>query len=395
MLNRPSTRWHLIAFLPCSDASQAVLRRAVAALDRPPDVRVRVAADDWHEPGSRAGSYPVRDLRFTLAMAGREFPLSWHLAWYMWEDQMPPSSSDPAAADRVMLSLAARWDCLPVPLHGTQNRVDDWDFRIYRRYLVEPLAAQLGAIECRECMGDDPDLTVVTEPVSGHQRYIYNGEPTRFYDLRKPTRYFVLETDARLTADLCQRVSVLLRAGGLSGLDEEAMSVWHRTSPYTYEDVLEQNLLSFDVDLEEQDSLDEMVARGRVILAFYLARTEHDGKTEASLVRVLLYPAPGDPTKTRIHVTPESCHVHGVPITGAPWSGCDWDFRLYREGPVRTLIEQLPARFVRETELDWPEDEDARQLDAYEHPDDEPYWPRYRALVHLGFEGDIGPDALR
>lgn len=386
--HKPRRSFHLTLSLPCSDAGMARLRGAMEALDRPPELRVRLEADDWLGPGTLPASDTDRALRYTLTMAGRELPLTGRLQWPSRQGE-----ADTAVADHALLSLFTHPDCLPVALHGAQHRVDDWDFHVYRRHIVEPLAARLGASACVESLWDDPDLPVVDGPGigpgAGHQRYVYDHAPTRFYDLRKPARYFVLETDEPLSAALCRRVSALVQAGGLCGLDEH-VSTGLRT--YTFEDILEQGLLTFGVDLQAQGSLADMVARGRVLLAFYLARPEADDLTEASLVRVLLYAAPGG---TRIHVTPESCHVHGVPITGAPWSGCDWDFRLYRDGPVRALIQGLPARLVRETELGWPADADARQLDAYEHPDDEPYWPRYRARIYLGFAGELGPDALR
>src|SRR5690606_19671253 len=110
----------------------------------------------------------------------------------------------------------------------------------------------------------------------------------------------------------------------------------------------------------------------------YLVRREPDGSTEASLVRALVYPSPAARGRTRIHITPERLHMHAGFGPGSPDPRCDWDFSLYRDGPVAALCRGLPARLIRELELGRADDVEAIELDRYERPADEPYWPSYR-----------------
>ena len=79
--HKPQRSFHLTLPLPCSDAGLARLRGAMEALDRAPQLGVRLGADDWLGPGARPASDMDRTLRLALVMAGREFPLTGRLQW--------------------------------------------------------------------------------------------------------------------------------------------------------------------------------------------------------------------------------------------------------------------------------------------------------------------------
>lgn len=375
---RPSRTYQIEARLPRTREGAAELRAALEKLQDPPRWTGRLA------PGSLAPDEtpaPGRRLSFTyrIDLEGGTFDLHGSLSWL-----------EPDGPSLVSLLTPERR--LPLEPHGAQFEVDDWDFRFYRRELIEPLAALLGAESRSESLNADPDRPFVRAPETGHRRYEYWWPPSRYYDLRKPTRYFALEAAAGLSTDLCRRVASLVVGSGL--LPPEApVEIGGR--PSSYGELLDDGLARWEVDRDDLGGPREMVGRGRVLLPFYLVREEEDGSVEASLVRLLLYPVPGDPAATRIHLTPESCHLHGVAIRDAPWSESDWDFRLYRDGGVRALCEGLPAKILREPELGRPRDETDRHLDGRESPPGEPYWPRYRARIFLGFDGEPGPETLR